>query len=268
MTRQPLSGLYVETHGKGADTVVFIPGLGGTTRYWAEDLGALAANHRVVLIDLLGFGESPKPWTRYTVERQVAELHNVLEPLGAITLVGHSLGALLTAAYAARYPSQVLNIALIGMPYFGTQENAYRYFRSGSVKWGFLYTNVGLAMIACILTRRVFGWLLPRLLRDIPKAVAEDLVKHTWRSSTSSLWEIVYRYDAAPDLLNLNDDTGVLLIHGTDDEVAPYRAIEHLAAQAPNWRLVTLPGVDHHPFLRRPTFCSDCIVALVSGAIR
>lgn len=257
--------LHVECYGEGEKTIVFVPGLGGTTRYWLRSIGPLTANHRVVLVDLLGFGASPKPWTRYSVDRHVAELHHALRSLGPITLVGHSLGALLAVAYAARFRGQVTNLVLIGMPYFGSEEAAYRYLRSGKVKWGYLYTNVFLTMIACVLTRHVFGWLLPYIRRDIPREVAEDLVKHTWRSSTSSLWKVVYRYAAADELRQLGTQTRVLMIHGRNDDVAPFAAIEKLSHEQPGWQLIALDGLDHHPFLRTPYLCVSYIHYLVSG---
>ena len=257
--------LHVECYGEGGKNIVFIPGLGGTTRYLSGGIGPLAENYRIVLVDLLGFGASPKPWTRYSVERHVAALHDALISFGPITLVGHSLGALLAVAYAARFADQVTNIVLIGMPYFGSEAAAYRYLRSGKVKWGFLYTNVVLAMVTCILTRRVFGWLLPQIRRDIPREVAEDLVKHTWRSSTSSLWEVVYRYDAADSLRQLEEQIRVLMIHGRYDDVAPFVAIQKLADERPDWRLIALDGIDHHPFLRIPYICQDYIHHFVSG---
>ena len=265
MSRHALEPLHVEHYGDGEKTIVFVPGLGGTTRYWKHGIGTLADSYRVVLVDMLGFGASPKPWTRYSVDRHVDELHAVLNSLGPITLVGHSLGALLSVAYAARHRDQVENLVLIGMPYFGSEEAAYRYLRSGKVKWGFLYTNVVLVMIACILTRRVFGWLLPYLRRDIPREVAEDLLKHTWRSSTSSLWEVVYRYDAADELRQLGDHARVLMIHGRDDDIAPFAAIEQLADVRPGWTLIALDDLDHHPFLRAPTLCLTYVDAFVSG---
>ena len=256
-------GLYTETHGQGDETLVFIPGLGGTTRYWASGVQSIEDRYRVVLVDLLGFGESPKPWTQYSVERHIDALHSALADLGPLSLIGHSLGALLTVAYAARHPEQVKNIAVIGMPYFGSQRKAYQYMRRGPVKGGYLYTNVVLTMAACIVTRRVLGWLLPYLIRSVPREVAEDLVKHSWRSSTSSLWEVIYRYDAAKDVDLLPARIGVLCIHGEQDVMAPVAAIKRLTASQPNWRLQVLSGVDHHPFLRDPKGCLALIDALV-----
>ncbi len=264
--RDVATGLYTEVLGRGDETIVFIPGLGGTTRYWASRVKSLTSHYRIVLVDLAGFGQSPKPWTQYSVEHHVRKLHAAIKPFGPVTLVGHSLGALITVAYAARHPVRVRNITLIGMPYFGSQRTAYRYMRRGPVRGGFMYTNVALTMVACILTRRVFGRILPYIVRSVPRGVAEDLVKHTWRSSTSSLWEVVYRYDAAADLRRLPGRIGVLCIHGDQDPMAPVGAIERLTATNPRWCLRVLTGVDHHPFLRDPDGCLALIDALLTSS--
>ena len=121
-------------------------------------------------------------------------------------------------------------------------------------------------MVACIISRRVVGWLLPYLIKSVPREVAEDVVKHTWRSSTSSLWEVVYRYDVAQDLRNLPTRIGVLFIHGELDVMAPLPHIEELAAEGSRWRLRVLRGVDHHPFLRDPDGCLATIDATVRNA--
>ena len=257
--------LYIETRGRGGRTLVFLPGLGGTTRYWAPRVEPLESDFQLVLVDLLWFGQSPKPWKKYSVEQHISALHRSLRPVAPFTLIGHSLGAVLALAYAATYPAEVKSLVLMGMPYFSSRRDAYHYYRQGPVRGGWLFTNTALAMTACILTRRVFSRLLPYLLRDVPREVAEDLVKHTWRSSTSSLWEVIYRHDLNADIERLPAETGVLCIHGDQDVMAPLPAIEHCALNRANWEVSVLPGVDHHPFLRETGKCLDLIRA---GAIQ
>lgn len=96
-----IGSLHTEVRGDPSDghTVVFLPGLGGTTRYWASRVAALQDRYRIVLVDLLGFGDAPRPWIRYGVARHVEALGDALRPYGRATLVGHSLGALLAIAY-------------------------------------------------------------------------------------------------------------------------------------------------------------------------
>ena len=65
--------LYVRQLGTAGPTLAFLPGIGATTRYWALVVAPLAATARLLLVDLLGFGRSPKPWTTYTVDRHLWE---------------------------------------------------------------------------------------------------------------------------------------------------------------------------------------------------
>ena len=55
-----LQRLYSVETGTSGPQIVFLPGLGGTTRYWQGHLETLQQSHRVVLVDLLGFGESDR----------------------------------------------------------------------------------------------------------------------------------------------------------------------------------------------------------------
>lgn len=240
--------------GDGRHCAVLLHGLGGTHRYWTcgpEPFVLL--EHRTVLIDLLGFGESPKPWIRYSVERHVAALHASLAGERYVTLVGHSLGAALALAYAARYPSVVRRLVLISLPNFGGAEGATAWF--ARQRGGWIYTNMWATAIACILTRRVVGRLLPRLLRDIPREVAEDLVAHTMVSSTSSLWEALYRHDLRAEAEATAQILPVLMLHGSADLTAPLAGAQELAAARSTWEMRVLDGVDHHPWLRAPQEC-------------
>lgn len=257
--------LYVTELGNSGPTLVFLPGLGGTTRYWRSRVAPLASSCRLVLVDLLGFGRSPKPFVRYTVDRHVHALHEVLDERGTFTLVGHSLGAVLSVAYAARHPERVERLALLSLPYFGTEAAAVRYFRgSGGSAEQWVMTNAVLTAVTCVLTRRVLGHFLPRLLKDVPREVAEDLVQHTWRSSTSSLWEAIYRHDLARDADRLAPGLPVDCVHGDRDPTAPLSGLRELSRGRPAWRVTVLPRVDHHPLLRDPLAC----LRAIEGALR
>ena len=178
--------------------IVFLHGIGGTHRYWLTGVQPpVFPRHETLLVDLLGFGDSPQPWYRYTVDRHLDALHAALLGYREMTLVGHSMGAVLALAYAARYPANVKRLFLIAMPYFGNQAKAYAWFRRSPGGW--LYTNMVTTAVACMISRRVLGKLMPLLLPDIPRLIAQDLVKHNFMSSTTSMWEVLYRHDAAAD---------------------------------------------------------------------
>ncbi|MDQ6925109.1 MAG: alpha/beta hydrolase, partial [Candidatus Eremiobacteraeota bacterium] len=246
-------------------TVAFLPGIGATTRYWALIVAPLASAARLLLIDLLGFGRSPKPWTTYTVDRHLDALHAVIGPaaVGApLTLVGHSFGARLAIAYAARYPAEVERLVLVSLPYFGGGERAKRYLRDkGATGW--LWTHMVPFALTCLLGRRLLGWAAPLVLRDLPRPVAEDLNQMTWRSSTSTMWEVIYRHDLAADVARVPAGIPFLCLHGDHDESAPLDRMLTLRTLHPNCEVRVYPGADHQLPIRHPAWVREQIAAAV-----
>ena len=100
--------------GEG-DTVLCIHGLTANCRSWDRIASALAPDYRVLAMDLRGRGLSDKPEKGYFVEQHVLDLHHVIEGLGLerVTLMGHSLGAFVSLAFAARYPQRVKKLILV-----------------------------------------------------------------------------------------------------------------------------------------------------------
>ncbi|NJN87637.1 MAG: alpha/beta hydrolase [Leptolyngbyaceae cyanobacterium SL_7_1] len=74
----------------------------GESGCWRSLMTLLQPHYRCISVDLLGFGESSKPHIRYDIATLVAFVHQVVESLQleSVTLVGHSLGGWVAAAYA------------------------------------------------------------------------------------------------------------------------------------------------------------------------
>lgn len=86
--------LFYEQKGQGAP-VLLIHGFGASTFTWRYIAPALAADHKVIAVDLKGFGQSDKPFdARYSVFDQAALLKQLIvdNDLRDLTLVGHSFG--------------------------------------------------------------------------------------------------------------------------------------------------------------------------------
>ncbi len=258
--------LYTRALGQSGPQLVLLPGIGATTRYWELVAGPLAAAMRLLLVDLLGFGRSQKPWITYTVDRHIAELHRVLAPVGArqpFTLVAHSLGARLAITYAARYPAEVERLILVSLPFFGGEEQAKTFIRSRHSS-GWLWTHMIPFALTCLLGRRLLGWAAPLLARGVPREVAEDANQMTWRSSTSTMWEVIYRYDLTTDLRRLPPTLPMLCLHGDRDESAPLDRMRALQALHPNCDIRVYPGADHQLPLRQPRWVRDQIMTVVT----
>jgi len=81
--------------GRGGAPIVLIHCYGCSLHWWDRIEPYLARDHRVIRIDLLGFGGSEKPSGGYSIEGEaqlVAAAMNELDVTGAV-VVGHSLGA-------------------------------------------------------------------------------------------------------------------------------------------------------------------------------
>ncbi|MDX2503994.1 MAG: alpha/beta hydrolase [Gammaproteobacteria bacterium] len=258
--------LYNETFGDAHDTIVFLHGIGGTSRYWKTRVKSLSSSYHLILIDLLGYGQSPKPWTKYTVDRHVEELYRVLYEHESLTIVGHSFGAIIALAFAARYPHLVKRLVLISLPYFGDKAGAFRYFRNSNLADRYVMTNIAFAALACVMTRYVLRWLLPYVLRDMPREVVQDLTRHTWRSYTSSVWDGIYRHDLLDDTTQLDANCDILFLHGELDETAPLSGVKQLMHGHPDWPLCILANADHHPLLLDPQWCVRAINSIMNNS--
>ncbi len=237
--------LHTEQLGAAGPRVAFLPGLGATTRYWRPVAARVAAGARCTLVDLLGFGRSPKPPATYSVARHVAALHAALGALGPLTLVGHSLGARLAVAYAATHPAHVERLVLVGLPYFPGAAAARAHVAAHGAG-GWLWAHPATFALACLLGRRLAGWALPLAAGDLPREVVDDLRRMTWRSSSSTAQEVLYRYDPAADLARVPRRTAVVCLHGGRDATAPLGGLRALCARRPGCEVRVLADADHH----------------------
>jgi len=86
--------LFYETKGSG-DPLLLIHGFGSSTFTWRHIAPALAATHRVIAVDLKGFGQSDKPFDEhYSIFDQAQLIKQLIveKDLKDLTLIGHSYG--------------------------------------------------------------------------------------------------------------------------------------------------------------------------------
>jgi len=226
--------LYTEVRGQG-DPVVFLAGLPATTRFWQGAFDPLAKTHRLIFVDSLGFGRSPLPDVRYTLEDHLAALRRTLVAEGAdqrVTFIAHSFGTLLAAYYAARYPGEVERLFLLGAPVFDGEREARRRIREMSSMRGFFTLNPILAREACklheALSSPALARIVPLFLPDTPPEVAREGLLHTWQSFNGTLRNIVLEEPIAIPLARVGPK--VTFVHGRADPITPLRRVYALAA--------------------------------------
>ena len=87
--------------------VVLVHGQGGSWQWWLRILPAVARNARVIALDLAGFGASEPVAAGDVFEEQVATVIGLLDELrlARATIVGHSMGGLVSLKVACGHPS-------------------------------------------------------------------------------------------------------------------------------------------------------------------
>jgi pimeloyl-ACP methyl ester carboxylesterase len=92
-----------EGGGPGAP-IVLLHCYSCSLHWWDELAPILAARHRVIRVDLLGFGGSQKPSSGYAIEDQAGLVAGALDQLGVqgAVVVGHSMGFSVAIALADR----------------------------------------------------------------------------------------------------------------------------------------------------------------------
>jgi pimeloyl-ACP methyl ester carboxylesterase len=120
----PRARLYAEELGSGPP-VLLLHGLGGSGYTWRYMVGALARHHRVIALDLKGFGRSDKPYDQqYAAVDQAAYVQSFLEQRGlrGVTLVGHSFGGAVAMVLALdlqrQQPDRISRLVLMDTPAF------------------------------------------------------------------------------------------------------------------------------------------------------
>jgi 4,5:9,10-diseco-3-hydroxy-5,9,17-trioxoandrosta-1(10),2-diene-4-oate hydrolase len=104
---------YVEM-GSGPP-ILFVHGLSGLWQNWLENIPDFARDHRVVAVDLPGFGESEMPREKISISGYGRFVDAFMDQIGmeACTLVGNSMGGFVGLECAIKFPHRVERLVLV-----------------------------------------------------------------------------------------------------------------------------------------------------------
>lgn len=241
----PLKARILGDHGP---LVVAFHGLAESGRYWQPVVAGLIRDHRVVLIDLLGFGHSPRPDLGYSAASHADAVAATLAGGGLggepAVLLAHQAGVTVAMTYARHRPETVRAIVGLGTPWFRSPGEARRALRGPWWMSRWLVEHTERAQLLCrtvcggrsILVPRVARWFVPG---DVPDEVIEDAFLHSWQSFSQTLDSCMLRA-ALNDIVGADFPVPSLLLHGDDDTVVP---IENLLDARPSRPALTVEMV-------------------------
>jgi 2-hydroxymuconate-semialdehyde hydrolase len=121
------------TRGAG-EPIVLVHGFPTSSHVWGRVVPLLPAGHRVVVVDLLGYGRSDRPAARPLGVRAHAErVIELLDVLGInyACVVGHDVGGGVAQAMAVRWPQRVSRLCLVSsVAYDGWPARELRLLRA------------------------------------------------------------------------------------------------------------------------------------------
>lgn len=119
-TRAPR--LHVASDTGHGPPVVLLHGIASSSVTFHFLVPLLESQHRVIAIDLLGFGRSPAPESAsYSIDEHVAAVARTIASLKLrepFALVGHSMGSIIATRYAARNPRRLVKLVLVSPPVY------------------------------------------------------------------------------------------------------------------------------------------------------
>jgi pimeloyl-ACP methyl ester carboxylesterase len=266
--RLPGPDLHVIDEGpRSRDALVLLHGYGASTAWWQASGRILARHHRVIRVDLVGFGDSEKPRDGYWIDRQAQQVLAALRVLrvGRAVVAAHSMGGDVAASMVQQDRPLIRGVALLGTP----PGDGYV---DGSL--GDLLTQaraLGAAMFK--LAPDAF---LRRLLEagvsngtKIPDRFVADLRGSTFSALRSSGDAIAAFLDhSPPGKLLAASHRPLLVIFGTRDKIVDPLRAPAAWATVPGARVVRLPGIGHSPQIEDPPRTAALIGAFAARVLR
>jgi pimeloyl-ACP methyl ester carboxylesterase len=244
--------------GQG-DPIVFIHGLGGSWVNWLENLPHFARDHRVVAMDLPGFGHSPMPADKISISgygRIVSELLDTLAIERAV-VVGNSMGGFIGVEIALQFSTRVEKLVLVSAAGLSIEhqrsEPALRALeRLDNL---LIFTGGWLASRSETVTRRPqmrrqLMRLVAHRAEALPAALIAEQIKGTGKPGFVSALDALTDYPIRDRLGEIA--CPVLVVWGEEDRLVPVRDAHEFGRLIRDARVVVWPQTGHVAMLERP----------------
>lgn len=237
--------LHYKDLGRG-EPIVLLHGYSVNLDWWGSLADSLALTHRVIALDQRGFGQSSKfsDSAQYDTEmvddiaRLLKELH-----LPRVHLIGHSMGALLAANFALKYPKQTATISLVAGPFYADVATMHQTFGPHLKS---LEKGEGL--------KSLYSWLLPMLDSATISSANERIMAQNDAGALKAVLKNFNSYVISPSKARQGRIPALVIVGGAD----PMKETSHrLASLWPRARMLDLPGANHIDIVFRPQFLAE-----------
>lgn len=212
---------------------------------------------RYVTYDARGCGLSQRRVDEVSLDAWVRDLEAVVDALGLETfaLLGVSQGAAIAVAYAAKHPSRVSQLILLGgfaTAYLSSSRADPKVLEEAETLLKIVELGWGSAQPAF---RQVF------VSKFLPDATAEQWRVFDELQKSTVEPDMAVRYMRAMFSINVKDSAAqvrcpTLALHAKGDQMVLFEQGRRLAALIPGARFVPLEGSNHVPFEHEPAWAA------------
>jgi len=241
--------------------LLFVHGLGGCWQNWLENLPHFARDHRVIAVDLPGFGASQMPAEPISVAGYARTLDRLCDALAldAAAVVGNSMGGFVAAELAIAHPQRVERLVLVSAAglqiaelHLGTVLRALALTRADrvvGVYGGWVAAHAETVARRTRLRRLMFAG-IARHPEVVPWPLVAEQAQGFGRPGFLPALRAMVSYP-------LRDRLGeiacpALVVWGENDRLVPLRDADVFQRLIPDARKLVYPDTGHVPMLERP----------------
>jgi pimeloyl-ACP methyl ester carboxylesterase len=238
--------------------ILFVHGLGASWQSWLEQLPEFAASHRVVAMDLPGFGYSESPSEDISIEYYARWTAKFMDILGieSAAVVGNSMGGFVSAELAIKSPERVQRLVFISAAIFWQNRRRAQPLVQ--------LARMSDAVVARALVRATDDIATRRRLRyaalatagfRYPQYVSDELAHEMVRSARRTdgflpALQALAGYDLEEELPKISCPT--LIVWGANDQLVSVKDAERLEDLITDSRREVFERTGHVAMLERP----------------
>ena len=246
-------------NGRSGDVIVFLHGIGGNAEYWEPQLSFFGKSFQAVAWNMPGYGGS-QPLSEMHFPALAASLDRLLDTFTAdkFHLVGHSMGGMVAQEFMLLQAKRVSSLTLYASSSaFGKADGEWQQnFVRQRLKP--LDEGGGMEEVASQMVHSLFGENpAPHLVEKAAGSISM-CPQEVYRSAVKCL----VGFDRRENLARIQLPT--LLICGDQDNLAPPKLLEKMAAKITDSRFKCLTGAGHLASLEQAEKFNEILLEFIT----
>ncbi len=245
---------------QGSGPAIFLThGVGAAEDAWRFIIPKLVDKFTVVTYDLRGHGKSPINSKDFNLDDLVLDLERVREntKIEKGHFVGHSLGGMISPAYARKYPGRVLSVGMLSTVAGRSAEDQKKVWN--------VITDLKTKGVKETLENLTSRWFTDEFISKYPDLVSRRLNQVI--DTDKDVFINVFKIYAETEMINwLNEiKSPCLLMTGENDGGCPPTHNKIMSKEIEHSKLVVLPKVKHSFLIEAPDQISDNLLSFINS---